>query len=355
MANEEGFNISKLLELVKVYWKEVWKRKWWVVIIGILVSALMLTQAWLTPKKYAAPLTFTINDESGGVSGVGAILGELGFKGGGGGKHNYEKIVELSTSRLILGQCLKTKVDVNGKRDFLGNFLLDSLKPEIKINSKNVSNFRFTEKSSTEDIESQVIANLAKLLKGDQQKGKEGILSVEFDDETTFMNITAKTEFPSLSTTIANTEYDVLSQFYIQNTIGKHKATYDHVKKKTDSIYAELRSRESSLARRNDQSHNIILNVDQLPKQQLTRKIEMLYIMYGEAVKNQEKAEFLLKSATPYFQVIDRPVGPYQPIGKSRAKALVMGGVIGGLLALGGIIGRFWFLEKLEKEKQLNG
>jgi uncharacterized protein involved in exopolysaccharide biosynthesis len=73
-----------------------------------------------------------------------------------------------------------------------------------------------------------------------------------------------------------------------------------------------------------------------------------LYLMYGEAIKNLETAEFLLKNATPYFQVIDQPVEPLQPLGKSRFKALLIGGLAGVFVGLAFFIGRRYILDDLK-------
>ncbi|MFT5104240.1 MAG: hypothetical protein ACI86C_001904 [Candidatus Latescibacterota bacterium] len=355
MKEEKPIQISEILQMIKTYWSLAWRNKGWVVVGSIVLAGLLVTQAWLTPKKYSAPLTFVINEDDGGSGGgIGAVLGELGFGGSKAG-HNYEKISQLATSRLILGKAMTSLATVNGKTDFLGNHLVDIL--EIPLTSKNgnidLTGFRFqpSRDSLYEPQQDLAILLLSKKIKGDPKDGTEGLLSIDYDDESSFLKIVGKTEYPELSIALANTLYDVLSEFYIHNTIEKQQATYDHVANKADSIYGELRSAEMQLARFQDQGKSIILSTNKLPKQQLARKVEMLYIMYGESIKNQERAEFLLNSATPYFQVIDRPLGPFQPTGKSRMKALIIGGILGGLLAIGLIIGRHWLMERLEAER----
>lgn len=341
------FSLTRLLSGLGKYWREIWKRKWWIVLGAALLSAIMLTIAWTTPKHYNAPLTFMINsDEGSGISGMGAILGELGFAGGRGG-HNYEKITQLATSRMILKKVLLTKCDFKGKEDFLGNHFMG-----IYYGSDSTS-FQFTNSRDPEylaEAEKHIIA-LTKLLKGSPQQGMEGIITMSYDEESTIIMVNAKTLDPELSTLMANVEYDVLSAFYTQNTIEKQEATFMHISEKADSLKEEIRGAEAQLARYIDQTNGIILQQNRLPREQLARKIEMLYIMYGEAMKNRETSEFLLKNATPYFQVIDRPAGPFQPVGKSRLKSLILGGILGGLLALVIIIGRFWFLEQLNLEQ----
>ncbi len=355
MEENKSLQISEVLKLVKTYWSVIWRNKWWVILGAFLLSAIMVTNAWLTPKKYSAPLTFVINeDDGGGVGGIGAVLGELGFGGSKAG-HNYEKISQLATSRLILGKALTYGVQINGKYDYLGNHLMDIL--EIPLTSKNgnidLTGFRFqvSRDSMYPSQQELAILLLSKKLKGDPSNGVEGLVSIDYDDESSFLKIVGKTTVPELSIALANSLYDVLSEFYISNTIEKQKATYEHVRNKADSIFGELRAAEQQLARFQDQGKSIILSTNKLPRQQLARKVEMLYIMYGEAIKNQERAEFLLSSATPYFQVIDRPLGPFQPTGKSRMRALIVGGILGGLLSMAFFSGRHWLVEKLQEER----
>jgi len=143
--------------------------------------------------------------------------------------------------------------------------------------------------------------------------------------------------------------YQKLSDFYIEKSIERQRVTYDHVKTKTDSVRAAMEAAERQLAQLRDQSHGIILNRERLPRMQLERKVEMLYLLYGESVKSLETADFLLKNSTPYFQVIDRPVGPIQPHGRSRLRALIRGGLIGGILSLLFVIGRYWFRVEMAK------
>src|SRR6056300_949110 len=123
--NNPQFRITDTLQLIKEYWAEVWSKKWYVVAGALLLAGILITQAWFTPKKYTAPLTFMMNEDDGKSSmGISAILGEIGFGGGSGGGQNFEKITSLATSRLILEKCFYQKVILNGQKDFLGNHIL---------------------------------------------------------------------------------------------------------------------------------------------------------------------------------------------------------------------------------------
>jgi uncharacterized protein involved in exopolysaccharide biosynthesis len=354
MSESQALSLTGVLTTVKQYGLELWRKKWWVVLSAMVLSGLMVTSAWFTPKKYVAPLTFMVDSEGGSSPGgaVSAMLGQFGLGATKGSGHNYDKLVELSLSRMILTDVLKTKTKVDDTIDFLGNHVLRTYTFELPRKSNMDETFWFRDDTTQPyvDDELQAILTLTKFIRGNPQKGVEGLIMVGYDDESTVVTIKAKTIKEELSTRMAEVEYDVLSKFYIYNTTKKQKTTYRQLSIKVDSIQGELRAAEAQFARFMDLS-GIYLNQNKLPREQLARKIEVLYIMYGETLKNKETADFLLKNATPYFQVIDYPVGPYQPVGKSRMKSLIMGGILGGFLCIAFILGRFWFLEQLQKEK----
>jgi len=355
MSNEEkAFNLREVLDLVQKYWSEIWKRKWWIILISALISGLFLLQAFRTPKTYPARLTFMVNDDEGnGLSGVGAILGELGFGGKKSG-HNYEKIAEIALSRKILSTVLIERAKFRGKEDFLGNHIIDVYRFDEEWAEDTILNgYRFSSDTLLEPrkIRQRDVANekLAKFLRGNPSAGIPGVFNVNYDDESTILTITAESWSEELSIILSNAHYEKLSDFYIEKSIERQRMTYEHVKNKADSIGNALRNAESGLAGFKDKTHGMILNTPSLPKQQLSRKVEMLYMMYGEAVKNLETSEFLLKNSTPYFQVIDQPVGPIQPMGRSKKIAIIKGGLIGGILGVLFFVGRVWWGEQLAK------
>jgi capsular polysaccharide biosynthesis protein len=351
-TEEKSFNLKETVDSVKKYWNVLWKRKFWIIGIAALISGLFLLQAFMTPKTYPARLTFMVNDDEGnGLSGMGAILGELGFGSKKGG-HNYEKIAEIALSRKILSTVLMESATFRGKTDFIGNHLIDVYGFHEQWEADTIlSNFRFSNDTLTDvrALRQRDVANekVAKFLRGNPEAGVPGVFSVNYDEESTILTITAASWSEELSIILSNAHYEKLSDFYIEKSIERQRMTYEHVKNKADSIGNALRNAESGLAGFKDKTHGMILNTPSLPKQQLSRKVEMLYMMYGEAVKNLETSEFLLKNSTPYFQVIDQPVGPIQPMGKSKKIAIIKGGLIGGILGVLFFVGRVWWREQL--------
>ncbi len=346
MEEKSGLDIKALLSQVNYYWQEVWIRKWWIALSAIVFSAILLTSAWLTPRYYPAPLTFMVNtdDGGGGMSGMMAILGEFGMGGNRGGS-NYEKIGTLAKSRKIVEQTLKTKVQYKDSVNYLGNILMDEYDLDSEDDATDLIRFNDTVSISGNKDYETTLKKVYKLLVGDQND--PGLLTYDYDDESTLITLIVLANSPELSILLAETHYLNLSDFYVSNNINKQEETFNEVSNKVDSIYGALRSAEYQLANYVDASRGITLYKNKLPRERLARKVELLYIMYGEALKNKETAQFLLNNATPYFQVIDTPIEPIQVQGKSRATGLIKGGLIGLLLGIGLVVGRKWLMDEL--------
>jgi len=345
-TQDKKLNMPEILETVKYFWAEVWLRKGWIILSAILFGILFVVLAWLTPRYYPAPLTFTVNTDEGGggVSGMMAVLGELGM-GGGQTASNYEKIGALAKSRKIVEQTLKTKVKYDGKLEYLGNIVLDSY--QIKFDDDALAKIRFSDTITIVNNAAyeKVLKKTYLVVVGDEED--PGLLAYDYDDESTVITLKALANSPRLSIILAQTHYQNLSNYYIANNISKQRETYNLVAAKNDSIYGELRAAESGLARVSDMNQGLVLNQSRLPSIRLERKVEMLYIMYGEALKNKETAQFMLNNATPYFGVIDTPIEPIQVQGASRAMGLLKGGIIGLLLGMGLVIGRRYVLDEI--------
>ena len=72
----------------------------------------------------------------------------------------------------------------------------------------------------------------------------------------------------------------------------------------------------------------------------MDRDVKMLQVVYGEAIKNLEMADFALKNKTPFIQAIDLPVAPLKKVKKSKLKGLLTGLSIGILLGSVFVVGR---------------
>ncbi len=351
---EDEITLKELILKLQEFYREVVSHWKLVILITVPFVLFFLFRAFTTPATYPASLTFMVNeDEGGGIGGAMAILSQFGFGGGGGGgKYNLEKILQLSKTRKIVQSALFNKTTINDNHDYIANHLIDLYDyheawEESEIGLKNfkfthveIDRFNLTENAALKTLHSKVIGG----------ENVEGIFSTGINEEAGIMNFKVNSESPDFSISLVNNLYNHLDTFYTEKTIEKQQSTYDLVREKVDSIQNELNAKEGRLAKLKDSSRNIYTNTDNLRESRLGRDVQVLSIMYGEALKNLEIADFSLKNKTPFIQLIDAPIPPINPIGESKLKAIILGGFLGGFLAIGFIIGRKIFRDAMSEK-----
>ncbi len=67
---------------------------------------------------------------------------------------------------------------------------------------------------------------------------------------------------------------------------------------------------QTRYARLQDRRTGVVLQKSLTEMERVQRELGLNQIIYGEAVKNQEQASFLLANQTPAFGIIESPVEP---------------------------------------------
>lgn len=355
-AERDEITIKDLIFKFQEYFSEILQN--WNLVIFIIIPflAYFFFKAITTPVKYPTELTFMVNeDEGGGVGGAMAILSQFGFGGGGNsGKYNLEKILQLSKSRKIIQNALFKKTTLHDNEDFIANHLIDlynfhEVWEDSEVGLKDFK-FKHNDLESFDLIENTALKTLyGKVIGGENV---EGLFSTGINEETGIMTFRVKSKAAQFSIDLLKSVYDNLSTFYTLKTVEKQKATYDLVKAKVDSIHNELNEKEIILAKIKDSSRNIYTNTDNLREARISRNVKVLNVMYAESIKNLEIADFSLKNKTPFIQLIDEPILPISAVGESKLKAIIYGGLLGGILAVGFIIGRKTFQDIMEENDE---
>jgi uncharacterized protein involved in exopolysaccharide biosynthesis len=310
----------------------------------LLVGGYMLYDAWTTPATYKAKLTFMVNeDESNTMSGVSSILGQFGFVGRR-GRFNLDKVLELSRSNRIVQEAVFGRIEMNGSEDYLSNHLIELYELDDKWVEKDslLRDFRFATDSvpAFSDTERKALKRVMRKVVGGEDT--PGLIANDYSEESTIMTLSAETENADMSIALVNGLFEALSDFYIRQSTEKEKQTIAIVQAKVDSIGGLLADKEFALASFADANRNLTFQVAELRRQRLQRDIQKLNIMHAEALKNLEIADFSLRNATPFIQVVDKPIAPLQPIVASKMKALIIGLllalIIGALFIIGGNI-----------------
>ncbi len=343
-VEDDEITLKELIEKIREFWQEAWKNKWWIILVAGLMASIFLLRAWFTPVTYPAALTFMVNeDNGGGLGGVSAILGQFGFGGGKkDGSYNLDKILELSKSRKIIQSTLFKKVTVNGEEDFFANHIIKlyELHEKWEDDTTGLKGFYFSRgvTDSFDRVEYNALKHVHAQVRGSEEV--EGILSSSYNDDTGILSLSLNSYSEDLSIKFIDSLYHELSSFYIKNAVEPQQKTLNNISAKVDSLGKRLQSINYQLADFEDRSFGTIDQKSEVRKTRLLINQQVTGAAYGEAIKNLELADFTLKNATPAFQLIDAPIPPIKPVGESKLKAIVIGGFVGGFIALIFFIGR---------------
>jgi len=344
---DDEITLKELILKLKEFWAYLWERKVWIILIGVLMAAIFAVKAKMKPVEYQASLTFMVDEDTGGGAGIGGILSQFGF-GGGGSEYNLQKILTLSKSMRITGEVILDTGMVDGKNDLYGNHIIDLYEFHDKKSWKKPENgldgFYFGDKSRSPRAKNIALKSVfGKVIGG--KKTKNPLYSSSVDDDTGIMTLSVKSTSPDLSLGMVKNFFEHLSEYYIEKSIEKAESTYSILRAKTDSIHNLLGQREYALAQFKDKNRGVYLNKVKIKEQRLKAQITALQMAWGESLKNQEIADYALKEQTPFIQPIDIPFAPIEPIPNSLLKSIIMGAFLGAFLSV-----LYFIFQKIIKE-----
>ncbi len=322
--------LKDLLLIIGEYLRESLRYWWLCLLLGVLVGGYLGWKARSTKMTYVAPMTFALNNASGG-GGVGSLLGQFGFDTGGGSSASPDKILALAKSQKILHDLLLDSVVVDGQSDRIANHLIEVYDlPEEwqltgdpqKIIREEIEEMKKEERSLLKRLHSFVLSDV------------HNIIRINSDVKTDIIRVTAQTLNEDLSLAITRNLYDKLSSFYTQESTGSSRASVEKLRYKADSVAAALAAAEYQLATALDTRLDIQQQRGLLRQAQLDRQVQILSLSYAEILRNLETADFALSSRTPFFQTIDIPFTPLYRDKPNWKLQLIYGGVGGVFLGI---------------------
>jgi hypothetical protein len=340
MLTKEEMNFREFVWLLQEYAIFFWNKKFWILICALFISVSFVVMEWRALSNYSARLTFMVNEESNNdIGGVGAILGQFGLGGPSSSEYNLDKIVDLGGSRRIVESVLLDSIEIEGERDLMSNHIIKIYNyHERWFDSKNENLrgylFASNNEAEYERIDNLVLGMLYELIIGAPNEGRQGLISLNYVDQTGILNVSSSSKSEELSLELSRSVYVTLSEFYVEKSIEKQRATLQKLEVITDSLSHELSKVEYELAVFQDRSTSLLQNRDRLNNGKMRRDAQVLTIIYGEAVKNRETARFVLDSKKPFFQIIDKPRYPLVLREKSYPKQALIGGLFGSFLGV---------------------
>lgn len=331
IEQSKELNIKDTILLIRKYSNELIKSWKLVLLVTLPFLFYMLYKAYKQPVTYKSTLTFMVNEDEGGLGAGSVASGILGSLGIGATEYNLDKILQLSKSFRIISESLFIKETIDGVDDLLANHF-------IRIQFNNIPqdrDFRFTHSdiSKFNAKELNMLKRLYHSLSGSDD-GAPGILNNSYEKLSGIMKMTLVTQSEELSIKFIRVIFERLGDFYVKKSIEKQKFTYEVILDKADSLKNLLKNKEISRANFDDRNRGLISETSKVPAIRLSRDLGMLNIMYNEAIKNAEVADFAIKSRVPFVQSIDIPLPPLKPIKPSFVKNITIGLSIGIIISI---------------------
>ena len=341
--NDE-ITLKELILKLQEYWAELWRKKLVLISFSILSGLMFLAWNIRKPISYTSAITFLVGeaDEKKGAV-IGTPFDQLHFEG-----IKNHKLLEIARSSKIVHQVLLSDDLIDNI--IIANRIIDSYNLRERWKDVDWSDVDF--KEAQNGIYSKgtrtAIDNLHQFLVGNKFNASvgSGLLTITYEGETELFSIIAKTHDEKLSSILINEYYSVLSDFYIDKTVGKPQRLFKQLKIREDSLRTVLNTAENALAIASDRTRGVISSVAKVNRNRVQRNLDLVSESYNETRTNRQRIEYILQTETPDFQIIDQTFAPIV-VKPSMPKILVMGLIMGAIVSCFIILGRHIVIKAL--------
>jgi hypothetical protein len=346
--------IREISRIVKSSWKYLLSKWVIVTLFGFGGGAIGLVVSLLSTPDYKAHLSFALIENSGSSSGLAALASSFGLGSFGSSNDAFsgENLLEIIRSRHAIEQALLTGVDYKGKKQTLVEGYIQSNKMRKGwAKSKNAELKKLVypigqDRKSFSRTQDSVLYTIYKSIV------KSGDLSVvKKDKKTSIVNLDYTSKDELFSKLFAETLMSETYRFYKEARTSLSRSNIEMMQHTADSIkhlYELSLYRGATVAQIN---LNPAFQVAAVPKVKQENNAQMYAAIYGEVMKNLEALKLDLAKQTPLVQIIDTPILPLEKERIGKAKGIIVGGLIGGILITIYLLGGM-YLHSIMKKKQ---
>lgn len=338
--------LRELFKDIQSWWQYLLS-KWKVIVpIGILGGVIGLLFATFKEPNYKATVDFVV-EESGGRSasgGLGSLAALAGVSlGGGGGAFQGDNILELYKSRTMITEALLSK---DGERLLLDRYMDIHQIPEAWEDRPELLALDFS--VSPEQRTYQQDSILGRFV----NNIKTNYLKVNKPDKMlSLIRVEVTTPDEQFSKKFTEALVQEVNDFYIDTRTKKTLASVTVLQRQTDSVRSELDQAllAAAKARETNPNANPTRMSLHVPYAKHEVDVQVNEALIKELIKNLEISKMELRRETPLIQVIDQPVLPLEEIRTGRAKSLVIGGILAGLLIVGFLVTKEYYRRVMEE------
>ena len=323
-------------------WVKYLLSKWWLILtFGLLGAG---TGYWYAASKkpvYTATTTFVLESGEGGgglrqYAGLASMVG-IDIGGGGGDLFQGDNIMELYKSRTMIERSLLSPVAESGNKELLIHryIAFNGLRKKWKDKAE-LRNISFTPANKYETHSSQLLHDsIMGLVVKDINKN---YLTVgKPDKKLSIIKVDVKAKDELFAKAFNEQLVARVNDFYVNTKTKKSMENVAILQHKADSVRGVMTGAIYRAARVVDATPN--LNPTRqaqraAPVQSAQVSAEVNKAVLPELIKNLELSKISLSKDTPLIQVVDEPVLPLNIDRISKLKAVIIGGMLLGILSI---------------------
>jgi len=312
--------------------------------VGLIGGALGLAYALIKKPVYEAETTFVLEEgESGGglgaYAGLASMVG-IDFGSAGGGIFKGDNILQLYKSRRMIQETLLAKDTFNGKTQSLIERYIEFNQLREKWEGKpNLQNIQFNESENFTRTQDSIIG---KLIDG---INKETLEVSKPDKKLSIISVKVKSEDELFAKSFADNIVSNVNTFYVDTKTKKSSENLSILQNQADSVRRALNASIGGVAAAVDANPNLnpAFQTLRVTSQRKQVDVQASGAVYQEIVKNLEMAKISFRNDKPLIQVIDNPIFPLKKEKPGKAKMIVFGGILSGILACLVLLFKRWF------------
>ncbi|MES2454333.1 MAG: lipopolysaccharide biosynthesis protein [Bacteroidota bacterium] len=339
----EEISLKDVFLKLKVWFKFLFSK--WIVILfcGLLGGAGGLAYSLYRMPLYTASTTFVLEDDKGNSGGLGSLAGLASMAGvdlgsGGGGIFQGDNILQLYKSRSMIQKTLLTVVTNQGKKELLvDRYIAFNKLREGWADKPLLEKISFVD--SKPRLESKGFTRLQDSVLGSitAEINKSNLKVTKPDKKLSIIKVEVVAEDEFFAKAFNEQIVKNVNDFYVQTKTKKSMENVAILQQKVDSVRTIMSGAIYSAARISDATPNLnpTRQVQRTaPMQSSQFNAEMNKVILAELVKNLELSKISLRKEIPLIQVVDEPVFPLDKDRIGKAKGMIIGGILMGILSV---------------------
>lgn len=303
--------------------------------ITLVFSLLLLAYNYLSTKQYRAHTTFVLQNGDAGLGDISSLASIAGVSLGGltegSDLFQIDNVQELYRSNRMLVATLLSSAEFPDGEHLMVEKYIDNREYRDKWEGTHIAKVEFSPGNFGKDrLQDSLLLEFVEDIRKD-------MLNVSKPNrKLSILNVVVSDEDPYLAKAFNEKLVENVNAFYIQTKTQKSGENLGILQKQADSVKAVLDASILALAEIQEATpnRNPLYKTALVDEQKLMIDIAASTAMYETIVANLELAKVSHRNNTPLIQIIDYPVLPLPDDRWKFSKALIIGILIGGVLAL---------------------